>query len=89
MVVKKSIITKDKLDALADKFKLWTGQDKKFTLDEMIACNFTSDSIVEIKNSEDMNSLLTSDNIGKIILYTGETNEQFINNNIYMIVEEE
>lgn len=89
MVVKKSIITKDKLDALADKFKLWTGQDKKFTLDEMIACNFTSGSIVEIKNSEDMNSLLTSDNIGKIILYTGETNEQFINNNIYMIVEEE
>lgn len=35
-MIKKSTVSTDKLNTLADKFKEWTKENKKFTLDEMI-----------------------------------------------------
>lgn len=152
--IEKSTVSTDKLDALADKFKVLTKQNKKFTLAEMIEANvkvelqnkeiiptkevaeikadenydglgtvvvkaipseyiipsgtkeltesgeydvtqyakvnITAESgrPIEVDSAEEMDSLLNDSNIGKVYKYTGPTTESFINNEIYIIVNE-
>lgn len=42
---------------------------------------------IEIATSEEMDAVLIDENVGKIYKYVGETNETYINGNVYMIVE--
>jgi hypothetical protein len=36
-----------------------------------------------------MQSSLVSSNVGKIFLYNGESNEEFINGELYQVIEED
>lgn len=86
-VIRKSTVSTDKLDALADKFKELTGENKKFTLDEMIDAEVIGGKPIQVSNEIEMSALLVEKNIGNIYLYTGETSENFINGQIYVVVE--
>jgi len=43
---------------------------------------------VQVSTSEEMESLLTAENEGKVFIYTGVSNETFTNGEIYQIIEE-
>jgi hypothetical protein len=89
-MIRKGTVSTDKLDALADKFKELTGKNKKFTLDEMIDAEVIggdNGKPIQVSNEMEMSALLVEKNIGNIYLYTGETSENFINGQIYVVVE--
>lgn len=44
---------------------------------------------IQIETSEEMQSSLVSSNVGKIFLYNGESNEEFINGELYQVIEED
>lgn len=44
---------------------------------------------IQIETLEEMQSSLVSSNVGKIFLYNGESNEEFINGELYQVIEED
>lgn len=42
---------------------------------------------IEVSSTEEMNAMLVETNIGKVYKYTGETTEEFIKDEIYIVVE--
>lgn len=43
---------------------------------------------VEIATAEEMDTLLVEENLGKVYMYTGETNDTYTNGNVYQVIEE-
>lgn len=43
--------------------------------------------IVDISDPDELTSMLTSNNVGKIYRYTGETNDTYTNGDLYEVVK--
>lgn len=43
---------------------------------------------IEVATASEMDALLTTNNVGKIYLYKGVTNETYTNGELYQVVEE-
>lgn len=98
----KSIATEAEMDAVLieeniGKFFLYTGETCDKYVNNMIYIIQDLDSpIIDVPQpgvplqpatEEEMNNLLLDENIGKVFLYTGETNENFTNGEYYIIEE--
>lgn len=44
---------------------------------------------IPVETLEEMRASLISSNIGKIFIYKGESNEEFINGEFYQVIEED
>ena len=49
----------------------------------------SSGTPIETSTNDEMAAVLTADNVGKIYLYTGETNETYTNGHLYQVVDDE
>lgn len=58
-------------------------EDINITLDESLV----SGNPLELVSSDDMKTVLTSENIGKIYRYIGETNDEFTHGELYEVIE--
>ena len=66
--------------------KALIGEDGKILSSSTIGSDNTGLPI-EISSKEEMEMLLTFENIDKIYKYIGETNETFTNGNLYQVME--
>lgn len=84
---KKSIISTEKMDALADRFKHWTNTNETFTVDEMINAVIETGVPTPVADPERMVELLQERNLGHMYRYIGESTDQFENGAIYVVAE--
>lgn len=89
--IRKVTISLEKMNRLGDKFKEWSGEERLFTLEDMMSCDFAVGTLGEpivVETSEDMEALLVESNVGKVYAYTGLSTEKFKSGGLYMVVDE-